>query len=118
VFELTAPCETCPFLRDTGERLLPGRVCEIAGNMLSPEGGPFFCHKTVDYTDAYGRPTRDSQHCTGALLFALKHGTDTKIMRLARRLGWDPAGLRGRERVFDSVAEMLAAASDGPRGLW
>jgi hypothetical protein len=118
MFELAAPCENCPFLRDSGERLLPERVREIAGNMLRLDGGAFFCHKTVDYTDDYGAITIDSQHCVGALLFALKHGRDTAVMRSARRLGWDPAALRGHERVFESVEEMLQAASARPSDLW
>ena len=118
MFELAAPCENCPFLREGGERLLPERVREIAGTMLRPDGGPFFCHQTVDYTDDFGAITVDSQHCAGALLFALKQGRETLIMRQARRLGWDPAALRGRERVFDSAEEMLRAATPRPADLW
>jgi hypothetical protein len=118
VFELAAPCENCPFLRRDGVRLLPERVREITGNMLSQEGGPFFCHKTVDYADDFGEATAESQHCAGALLFALKNGRETHIMRLARRLGWDPAVLQGQERVFDSAEEMLEAAGARPAELW
>jgi hypothetical protein len=118
VFELASPCESCPFLREGGERLLPERVRAIAGDMLRLDGGAFFCHQTVDYADAFGAITVDSQHCVGALLFALKHGRETAVTRSARRLGWDPAGLRGRERVFDSVEELLRAATDRPSSLW
>jgi hypothetical protein len=118
VFEMAAPCENCPFLRDSGVRLLPERVREIAGNMLRPDGGPFFCHKTVDYAEDFGAVTAESQHCAGALLFALKQGRETHIMRLARRLGWDPAGLLGSERVFDNAEEMLQAAGTRPAELW
>ncbi|MGH2350103.1 MAG: hypothetical protein ACRDJN_00625 [Chloroflexota bacterium] len=115
MFELAAPCENCPFLRDSGERLLPARVREIAGNMLRLDGGAFLCHKTVDYTDDYGAITVDSQHCAGALLFALKNGSETQIMRLARRPGLgpgDPARARAgvRERRRD------AAGSQRPPG--
>lgn len=115
---MAAPCEDCPFLRRGGARLRPERVREIAGNMLRPDGGPFLCHKTVDYSDDYGAATAASQHCAGALLFALKQDRETYTMRLARRLGWDPAGLRGHERVFDSVDEMLQAASADRSALW
>ena len=120
MFEMTAPCENCPFLRDTGVRLLPGRTTAIATNMLRSDGGPFFCHKTVDYHDeaAYGALTSDSQHCVGALLFALKQKRETLIMRQARRLGWDPAPLRGHERVFDSLEEWLKASGSDPAELW
>jgi hypothetical protein len=118
VFELAAPCENCPFLRAGGVRLLPARVREIAGTMLSPAGGPFFCHQTVDYADDFGAITVESQHCAGALLFALRNGSETQIMRQARRLGWDPAALRGYERVFDGVDEMLQAAGARPADLW
>jgi hypothetical protein len=118
MFEMAAPCENCPFLRDGGVRLLPERVLEIGSNLLHRDGGPFLCHKTVDYTDEYGDITIESQHCAGALLFALKNGSETRVMRLARRLGWDPATLRGHERVFESVEEMLQAASDRAAELW
>jgi hypothetical protein len=120
MFEMTAPCETCPFLRDSAVRLLPGRALAIATNMLRPEGGPFFCHRTIAYDDAagYGTLTPESQHCAGALLFAAKRGRETMIMRQARRLGWDPSGLRGHERVFDSVEELLAVATAEPAELW
>jgi hypothetical protein len=118
VFEMASPCENCPFLRDHGVRLLPERVREIAGSMLRLDGGGFFCHKTVDYAHDYGEVTADSQHCVGALLFAQKHGKETAIMRSARRLGWDPAALRGHDRVFDSVEEMLEAAGSRPVDLW
>lgn len=118
MFEMAAPCENCPFLRDSGVRLLPERVLEIGGNMLHPQGGPFLCHKTMDYADDFGDITIESQHCAGALLFALKNGSETHVMRLARRLGWDPAALRGHERVFGSVEEMLQTASARPSELW
>jgi hypothetical protein len=120
VFELKAPCETCPFLRQSPVRLLPGRALAIATNMLRPEGGPFFCHKTIAYDDGtgYGALTPDSQHCVGALLFAIKQGRETVIMRQARRLGWDPGELRGHDQVFDSLQELLAASADRPGELW
>ena len=118
MFELTAPCENCPFLRQGGVRLLPGRVLRVAGDMLRDDGPPFFCHKTLLYTEEYVEVTRQSQHCAGALLFAAHHGRETVIMRQARRLGWDPASVQGQDRVFGSIAEMLAAAADEPGTLW
>jgi hypothetical protein len=115
---MASPCETCPFLREGGVRLLPGRVLRVAGDMLRADGPPFFCHKTLQYGDEYVEVTTESQHCAGALLFAVNHSQETSVMRQARRLGWDPATLRGHDRVFGSLEEMLTAASDVPGTLW
>ena len=118
VFGMTTPCDNCPFLREGGVRLLPGRALRVAGDMLRDDGPPFFCHKTLRYTEEYVEVTTESQHCAGALLFAVHHGRETPVMRQARRLAWDPATLRAHDRVFARVEEMDAAAGDETRELW
>lgn len=102
---LNAPCSDCPFLREGGIRLMKARVHEIAGMMLSTSGGEFYCHKSVD--------AGVKDHCGGALVFAEKNSNQTQMMRIAERLRlYDHTKLRGHERVFDTLQEMLATALD------
>lgn len=102
---LTAPCDNCPFLREGGIRITPGRVRQIAGMMLSPHGGSFPCHKTI------GHEAHEEQHCAGAMIFADKNNNHTQIMRILGRLGfYDPDKMVGKERVFDTLKEMLLAS--------
>jgi hypothetical protein len=118
-FDLTRPCDNCPFLKKGGIRLTEDRVREIAGAMLDSQGATFACHKTTVYaaTPDGGEDLRSgpqSRHCAGALIFAEKHETATQAMRIAERLGWydhraftsDPATVAS---VFDSLAEMMEA---------
>lgn len=121
------PCPECPFQRAgpgrNPVRLRRGRISEIAGNILSPFGGEFPCHKTVDYDsdDDYGdddgacaRDTTGEHHCAGALIFAEKHDHSTQLMRISERLGlYRPEELEGYDAVFDDVEEWLETAIDG-----
>lgn len=113
-YDLYAPCSNCPFLRKGGIRLTKPRVMEIAGNMLTPDGKTFACHKTT--SDAGDRmvETASSRHCAGALIFAEKNQNATQMMRIAERLRmYDARKLMAEKEVcdlvFDSVREMLAA---------
>jgi len=113
-FDLKAPCSDCPFLKKGGVRLTARRVEEIAGNILSSQGGSFACHKTTRYSDDTGdmERTEQSRHCAGALIFAEKNRNSTQMMRIAERLGiYDPRPLMANrnavERVFGSLADML-----------
>lgn len=109
-FDQKAPCKSCPFLRRGKHRvnLMGGRVDQVAGNMLSPNGKTFACH-----TDIYMRKRVkkiDRHHCAGALIFALKHDNYTQMMRIAGRLGiFEPSiyeAKRLRNAVFDTLDEM------------
>ena len=111
-FQLTKPCDQCPFRRGTPIRLTEARVHEIASQMLSTQGGTFPCHKTIDY-DKYeddGDLNPNSCHCVGALVFAEKHGNATQYMRIAERLGlYNAATLLTKENqrlVFDTLEQM------------
>ena len=109
-FSMKKPCDNCPFLREGGIRLTPDRVREIGGMMLSPDGGEFPCHKTVD--NERRRPS-DEEHCAGAMIFAEKNGNATQTLRIAERLRlYDAASLMANEEavasVFCGLAEMLA----------
>jgi hypothetical protein len=120
---MTKPCPECPFRRDGAGanpvRLMSGRVDEIAGLMLNPQGGEFPCHKTTvpdEDDDEGGRcDTKDSQHCAGALIFAEKNDNHTGMMKIAGRLGmYEPDKLdkAAFDEVFDDIDEMRATALD------
>lgn len=116
-YSMTKPCPECPFRRGgegmTPVRLTRGRVREIAGLMLNPQGGEFPCHKTTGILNGERCATRDSIHCAGALIFAEKNSNHTQMMRVAGRLGlYDPGKLEGHDEVFDDMEEMLASALD------
>lgn len=125
-YTMTKPCPECPFRRGAAPggpvRLMSGRVDEIAGLMLDPQGGEFPCHKTTvhdDEDDEGGRcTTPDSQHCAGALIFAEKNDNHTGMMKIAGRLGmYDPSKLDQASfaEVFDTIDEMRATALDAGR---
>lgn len=112
-FDLKKPCSNCPFLRIGGVRLLPARVREIAGMMLSPQGSTFACHKTTTEDDeGESIPSGDSSHCAGALIFAEVNGNATQMMRIAERLGLYKADRLMKNKtvvksVFKNLSEML-----------
>lgn len=109
-WDLRRPCDDCPFRKEGGIRLTAGRIHEIAGGMLSPDGTTFACHKTTGVT---GSGKRDERHCAGALIFAEKHGTATQMMRIAGRLGvYDPGRLLDHDAVFDDLPSMLRSSID------
>jgi hypothetical protein len=110
-FALTAPCATCPFKRAGGIRLRRERAREIARAAIDAQGQYFPCHKTVTHNDeGESVPSNDQQYCAGAIAFALNVGRVNQYLRIMERLGgWNPEAIRGRQLVFDSVAEMVNA---------
>jgi hypothetical protein len=107
------PCANCPFRREGGIRLRPGRIREILG-VVTPDRGPggtFPCHKTVNH-DARDHATE--LECAGALIFAYKQGTSTQMMRISERLGlMDPDLATGdHPEIFDDADEWLETAED------
>lgn len=110
-FDLKKPCSNCPFLKEGGIRLHPGRADDIAGMMLDWDGGTFACHKTAidceeDEEEGGRKDTRYTQHCAGALIYAIKNDNFTQMMRIAGRLGWDPDAMIGHDDVIDDPEEM------------
>jgi hypothetical protein len=87
-YTLVRPCDNCPFSRTSllGKATSEQRLAEFAA-------GSFACHKTAtldEESDEY-RPTEDSAHCAGALIYWEKRGKPNQMMRVARRLGlYDP----------------------------
>ncbi len=116
-FDMARPCDNCPFLKVGGIRLTRGRVREISGGMLSPNGHTFACHKTVKW-DENGETEieRDKQqHCAGALIFAEKNKNATQMMRWMERVGaYDARSLMSDQdavkSVFDTLPQMQRTA--------
>ena len=121
-FHKKVPCDECPFRRRGAKvvRLSRGRIEDIAGNMLDSNGGSFTCHKAIHgEEDDYGKyePSINDVHCAGALIFAERNNSQTKVMWLGERLDlYDPSKFRSRKQrlmVFKSIAEMLTKALQG-----
>lgn len=129
-FSMTTPCATCPFRKEGGIPLTPGRVREIASMMLNSQGGMFPCHKTVDYDDepedheenGFRVPGKDELHCAGALIWAENHNNCTQMMRINERFGsYDHTKFTeaNKASVWDSLSQWLRAsrAAEKPRKL-
>lgn len=120
-YDVTTPCNNCPFRRKGGVRLRQERVEEIAEGMLDRRGRMLVCHKTtvdVENEDGEGERTEtpESSYCAGALIFAEKNRNATQLMRIAERLGmYDRTKLRGHDDVFDDMDEMLEANAQDER---
>lgn len=127
-YDQKTPCNNCPFRRQGHIPLIPTRAMEIADLMLrfsGGTGGEFPCHKTtvpveVEDSGTDMRTTENSQHCSGALIFALKNDTSTQMMRIASRLGmFNPDALMENnpavDEVFDDIDEMVEAHEETSR---
>jgi hypothetical protein len=119
-FDLTKPCDNCPFLKEGGIRVHPERAREIAESQINGEGGgaSFACHKTT-IGDGNGDLVQGprSQYCAGALAFAIKVESFNQLLQIASRLGWwDPSAIQPQaiETVFGSVLEMVAGQIERP----
>lgn len=97
------PCDLCPFRNDSGRLIVhPSRLRGFVK-------GEFCCHKTGSSAeDGDICPTKNSQHCAGALIFLEKIGEPHQMMRIVGRLGlYDPEKLDMAAPVFDSWKEAL-----------
>ena len=88
-YRLRKPCAHCPFRNDIKPYLRPGRVSEIAGNLLA--GGSFVCHETTvptDTDDTEMTPGPKAQACAGSLIITERTtGDPGQLARIAERLG-------------------------------
>lgn len=114
-FNMTVPCNNCPFRRACGVPLSAARIREIGGMMLESQGGVFPCHKSVDYSDwdddGNSRANDGQVHCAGALIWAEKHQKATQMMRICERLGlYDHTKLADAGLVWDSLRDWLKHA--------
>lgn len=118
-YDMKKPCECCPFRRGTAMRLTKGRVAEVVGMMLNPNGGEFPCHLTIEHLEGddgentgFREKNGKGKHCCGALIFAEKNRTSTQMMRICERIGmYDAATLMSDQEVvatvFDSYGEAI-----------
>lgn len=103
-YNLTKPCNNCPFRSDKLFYLHPERVEEIAFG-----DGPFMCHKTVNYPDDdEGQVTDKSEHCAGLLIMLEHMEQPSQIMRIAERLGmYDRHKLDMGAPVYEHVDDYI-----------
>lgn len=110
-YNLTSPCDLCPFRNDSGRLYVDPEVLE------GMAGGEFCCHKTGEVVeDEEGgsefRPTEKSQHCAGALIFLEKIGQPHQMMRICERIGmYDARKLNMNAPVFSSFDEVANTPS-------
>jgi len=95
-YDLTTPCDQCPFLTKNKHAYSERRLFSLIGN------GEFHCHKTGTEDEESGDfvPTENSQHCAGALIFLEKRELRNQMMRITARLGlYDPTKLNMEAKV-------------------
>jgi hypothetical protein len=85
-YDMTHPCNQCPFLKSMAHGYSRQRLHAFAGN-------EFPCHKTAEIVeDGDGgsefAATPESQHCAGALIWNEKRNTPHQMMRICERLGF------------------------------
>lgn len=106
-YDLTKPCDLCPFRNDEGQLYVhPSRLEGMAS-------GEFCCHRTGEYDDETGNiePTPKSQHCAGALIFNEHREEPHQMMRICERIGrYDRTKLDMKSPVFRSMKEVRARA--------
>lgn len=85
-YEMTHPCDQCPFLKSKAKFYGRRRLMEFADQ-------DFPCHKTAkcvnEDSDEGGEfvAKEDSQHCAGVLIYCEKRNRPNQMMRIAERLG-------------------------------
>jgi len=112
-FDMTRPCDDCPFRNDLPKGYLRSdRVREIVKSLFNQRAFP--CHKTTvsreteECDDADDRVVGpDSQACAGSEIFLLKQNKSTQLGRIMERLGL-AAKLDVSAPVCGSLKEMLA----------
>lgn len=106
-YALKKPCANCPFLKEGGIELSPGRLQGIVDDLVSGEATSFLCHKTTHHPTAGGECVEDEdgnerylasgleQQCAGSLILLEKMGHQTQLMQIMQRMGvYDPDQLQ------------------------
>lgn len=114
-FALRRPCANCPFRKEGGVPLEPGRLAGIVEGLVSGEHTTFHCHKTV-HNDRTGgewdeagnyRASNKESMCAGAAIYLEKIGRPTVAMRLGVIYGiYDP------ERLKPAYPDIIEPTSD------
>lgn len=98
-YEMTTPCDACPFLKGSGFEWK---------SLIEHSSGEFACHKTCEVDEdedskTYGcfvARNENTPHCAGALIFNLKRGKPHQMARICERLGlFDPSKLNMKANV-------------------
>lgn len=79
-YDLTKPCDNCPFTKDKNFFFRKKRADEIIN------ANSFSCHKT---TTSKGKKDNDknAQACAGRMILLEREGKPDQMMRIAHRLG-------------------------------
>ena len=79
-YNMTSPCEECPFLEDSGFSMRA---------LLAHSSGEFACHKACIVNDdgMFEARSEKTPHCAGALIFLEKANLPHQMMRIAERVG-------------------------------
>jgi hypothetical protein len=105
-YDLTQPCDLCPFRNDEK------RLWVHPSTLKGMASGEFCCHKTgvtQENEDGCSEiiPTENSQHCAGALIFLEHIEQPHQMMRICERLGmYDRRKLNMDAPVFQSFAQV------------
>lgn len=113
-FDMTTPCDNCPFRTEPPFYGGLQRAQEIADAL--ERGQTFQCHKTVEYVDSDDNdgetsvPTPGDQHCAGALILLERNGMPGQLARIAERFGmYDPSKLDMDAPVYDDLEQFVEA---------
>lgn len=107
---LKKPCANCPFLKEGGVELVPGRLEGIVDDLIKDDRSTFHCHKLV-YSKAGGHHDGDGHYvpsgheamCAGAAAVLMKRGRPTITMRYAFVTG--QADPKDWDSTFDEVID-------------
>ncbi len=101
-YNLTKPCDNCPFRADKLFYLRPQRIKEIVNT------GNFACHKTVDYSNEEPELKDKSEHCAGLLIMLEHMEQPHQMMRISERLGvYDRTKLDMSQPVYKDVTDYI-----------
>lgn len=114
-FDMTGPCEHCPFRTDCRKGWLGGRRAEEIIDGVLGRDGTFACHRTTEFDDEGEHVRRYAeQHCAGALILLEKLERPNQMMRIAERLGlYDRAKLNMASPVFNDECEFIEHHTEG-----
>lgn len=106
-FNVTKPCETCPFRKDVAPFLR--RASEIAAT-LRDDHNWFACHETTGMKNGRKVKPENQSHCAGAMIVLYRSQLQNIAMRIAFATGLLDWKLikKGDARVFDSLEEFEA----------
>lgn len=108
-FDLTSPCDTCPFRSNVAPFLTRKRVSHILKEILVSDK-TFACHKTVYKRSGSRTRLVDRQHCAGALIMLYRARWPNWRFLVAGMLGlFNPRRLKLRSQVYATPEAMIEA---------